>query len=344
MGLRVSRELHLLGTLAERLDGSRKDPLLAWVADSRAGTHLTLGMLLGDSSLPGPPGPSCRPSPPGSPLASKVAFPPLPRPRPAGRSLQKPGCERSQGVYCQSAWGPTSLGSVHLPGHRLLPEDQEDGEVTANCTWPKTGTPKLRYRRPPRVGPQGPCQHAQGRGPAWPCGGKGRSSPAWPVPEHHCPSGPCPGHAPGLPCPTILRSAPPARSPGLPAPSASAGHPWGALRLRCGASALLQKVPKHGGTWSRAPGRGPGATRPQPVRGTQHPSPARPSLGAPMLGVGWGVRGPRYTPGSPRGLNCPRVDWRNASTGPETRFRCSKDAPFLCSCSQAHLAACTPST
>lgn len=117
------------------------------------------GMLLGDSSLPGPLGPSCRPSPPGSPLASKVAPHPLPRP-----PVQQAGACRNQaargpkGVYCQSAWGPTSLGSVHLPGHRLLPEDQEDDEVDGELHMAEDGDAEATVQEAAQGGPQGPRQ------------------------------------------------------------------------------------------------------------------------------------------------------------------------------------------
>lgn len=166
-------------------------------------------------------------------------------------------------------------------------------KLTANCTWPKTGTPKLRYRRPPRVGPRvrvSGCTEAQ-RPSMVPVAGKGGSSPAWPVPEHHCPSGPCPGHGPGLPVPPSSAphpsSLPLACLPVCPLRATHGEHCGLRLWCLCPApeSAQARAEP---GSW--APGRGPGATRPpQPVRDTApQPSSAQPGE-APMLGVGWGV-------------------------------------------------------
>lgn len=116
----------LWGRGQSRLDGSRKDSLLAWVVDSRTGTHLMLGCSWAIPLSLGPWGPAA------GPLLQEALQPPKPHPAPSLASL-KAGAFRNQaargleGVYCQSAWEPTSLGFVHLPGHRLPPEDQEDG-------------------------------------------------------------------------------------------------------------------------------------------------------------------------------------------------------------------------
>lgn len=278
-----------LGTRAES-SGRQQEGLLAGLGGGLQGQDPPhAGMLLGDSSLPGPLGPSCRPSPPGSPPASKAAPHPLPRP-----PVQQAGACRNQaargpeGVYCQSAWGQGHWALPIFRGTGCLQRTRKTMKLTANCTWPKTGTPKPRYRRPPRVGPRvriSGCTEAQ-RPSMVPEAGEGGSSLAWPVPEHHCPSGPSPGHSPGLPVPLS-----PAPHPSslhmacLPVCSLQAmrGEHCG-LRMWClcpaPESAQAQEEPG-----SRAPGREPGATPPS-LPGTQHPSPAQPRPGRPPCG-GW---------------------------------------------------------
>lgn len=116
-----------LGTWAES-SGRQQEGLLAGLGGGLQGRDPPhAGVLLGDSSLPGPLGPSCRPYPPGSPPASKAAPHPLLRfPVQQAGAFRNQAAKGPEGVYCQSAWEPTSLGFVHLPGHRLPPEDQED--------------------------------------------------------------------------------------------------------------------------------------------------------------------------------------------------------------------------
>lgn len=86
-------------------------------------------------------------------------------------------------------------------GRGCLQRTRRTRKLTANCTWPKTGTPKLRYRRPPRVGPTvrvSGCTEAQR--PSMVPGGWGGVSQAWVGPQHHHPSHPLPGHSRCHPC------------------------------------------------------------------------------------------------------------------------------------------------
>lgn len=159
----------------------------------------------------------------------------LPSPEPwgpaAAPSSRKPSCipgsisgrEASCPASCRPAWltpcrneagrGPRNLlpvraqGQGHqtlsaLWGRGCLQRTRKTRKLTANCTWPKTETPKLRYRRPPTVGPQGAGQRLHGGTEAQhgPCGAGVRVRPGW-VPQRHRAGRPLPGCARGLPCP-----------------------------------------------------------------------------------------------------------------------------------------------
>lgn len=279
-----------LGTRAE-LSEWQQEGFLAGLGGLQGWDPPHARMLLGDSSLPGPLGPSYRPSTPGSPLASKVAPHPLPRPPPSSR--QEPAETRLREVpreFIASLPGGQRHWALSIfRGTGCFQRTRRTMKLTANCTWPKTGTPKLRYRRPPRVGPRvrvSGCTEAQ-RPSMVPAAGKGGSSPAWPVPEHHCPRGPCPGHGPGLPVPPSSvphpSSLPLACLPVCPLRATHGEHCGLRLWCLCPASKSVQAREEPG---SRAPGCGPGATPPPSLPGTQHPSPARPSLGRPPC-EGW---------------------------------------------------------
>lgn len=125
------------------------------------------------------PGAQPQAPPPGSPPASRAPVPP-PRSPPdemqAGRNRAGRG---PKGVYCQSvlrSQGHLTLFTFWSTG--CLHRTRRTRKLTANCTWPKAGTPKLRYRKPPRVGPTvrvSGCIEAQ-RPIMVPVGGEGRES------------------------------------------------------------------------------------------------------------------------------------------------------------------------
>lgn len=167
----------LWGRGQSRLDGSKKDSLLAWVVDSRAGTHLMLGCSWAILLSLDPWGPAA------GPILQEALQPPKLHPTPSLDSLssrQAPSETRLRKVpreFIASLPGSQRHWALSIfQGTGCLQRTRRTTKLTANCTWPKTGTPKLRYRRPPRVGPRvrvSGCTEAQ-RPSMAPAAGGGR--------------------------------------------------------------------------------------------------------------------------------------------------------------------------
>lgn len=126
------------------------------------------------------PGTQLQAPPPGSPPAFQA---PLPQSQASPQSRCRQACRNQagrgpKGIYCRSvlrSQGHLALFTFWSIG--CLHRTRRTRKLMANCKWPKAGTPKLRYRKPPRVGPMvrvSGCIEAQ-RPSMVPVGGRGVS-------------------------------------------------------------------------------------------------------------------------------------------------------------------------
>lgn len=282
---------------------------------------------------------------PSSRRLSRLSIPPSLTPRSPVPPMALRRNQAGGGVYCWSV--PWDHGHHTLSvfwGRGCLQSTRRTRTLVANCTWPKTGTPKLWYRRPPTMGPrvrvkgcteaQRPSMVPKGWGRGGGKSGSARSLGATTLATHSLDS------AKASPTPPSSHPAftPPALSTQTCGSAGFRPPSWaGAARHFSDVGLSLRPAPESSPAQeepgSGATGRGPGPAL-LGLPGRQHPS----GLGTGEGGLGAGVPGRLTPPGSPPQPPPP-------SYGRESAPHRAGEGPPTClsaPTSQAHLAACIP--
>lgn len=270
------------------------------------------------------PGTQLQAPPPGSPPAFQA---PLPQSQASPQSRCRQACRNQagrgpKGIYCRSvlrSQGHLALFTFWSIG--CLHRTRRTRKLMANCKWPKAGTPKLRYRKPPRVGPMvrvSGCIEAQ-RPSMVPVGGRGVSQAragSWGPPPRlprsraqrglRCvPDPPRPGPAGRLPVATpVLLPSPSTKGPGNRREHRPGPVLWG----RQGAG---DDIPA-----GRRRGDGPGGERSYWVTAVR-------------AGVRGGPRRPHWHPYSPKQ---PPRNWKERTPRAVEGLRGARRAPHVPLC------------